>query len=92
MCITKYARNIIENLNTSIVSVNSEGKITDVNEAMVNVTGIQRKDLIGTDFFGYFTEPSLAQEVCRRVFSEGSILQYHLVLKDINGGENGCNV
>jgi len=36
MCITKYARDIIENLHTSIVSVNYEGKITDVNEAMVN--------------------------------------------------------
>jgi hypothetical protein len=35
---------------------NAEGQITD-DHALIAVTGIQRENLIGTDFSIYFTEP-----------------------------------
>jgi PAS domain-containing protein len=37
------------------VTISPEGKITDVNEAAVKVTGVPRGSLIGTDFSNYFT-------------------------------------
>jgi PAS domain S-box-containing protein len=40
-----------------LVTINAEGQITDVNHALIAVTGIQRENLIGTDFSIYFTEP-----------------------------------
>jgi PAS domain S-box-containing protein len=39
-----------------LVTINAEGQITDGNHALMNVTGIQRENLIGTDFSIYFTE------------------------------------
>jgi hypothetical protein len=39
-----------------------EGQITDGNHALMNVTGIQRENLIGTDFSIYFTEPERARQ------------------------------
>jgi len=40
-----------------MVAISPEGKITDVNEALVKATGVIREKLIDTDFSDYFTEP-----------------------------------
>ena len=68
---SKYARSLIEASLDPLVTISPEGKITDVNEATVKVTGIPREKLIGTDFSDYFTEPKNAREGYRRVFSQG---------------------
>ena len=39
------------------MTISAEGKITDVNEATVRATGVERGQLVGTDFSDYFTEP-----------------------------------
>jgi PAS domain S-box-containing protein len=46
-----------------LVTINAEGQITDGNHALMNVTGIQRENLIGTDFSIYFTEPERADKL-----------------------------
>jgi PAS domain-containing protein len=38
-------------------TISPEGKITDVNEATIKVTGVPRETLTGTDFSQYFTDP-----------------------------------
>jgi hypothetical protein len=38
------------------------------NHALMNVTGIQRENLIGTDFSIYFTEPERARQAYIQVF------------------------
>ncbi|MBI5444290.1 MAG: PAS domain S-box protein, partial [Deltaproteobacteria bacterium] len=45
----QYARSLIEASLDPLVTISPEGKITDVNEATVKVTGMPRKELIGTD-------------------------------------------
>jgi PAS domain S-box-containing protein len=61
------------------------GKITDVNDATVKVTGIARAKLIGTDFSDYFTEPSDAREGYQQVFSRGFVTDYPLTIRHREG-------
>jgi hypothetical protein len=39
-----------------------------MNEATVKITGVKREELIGSDFFDYFTQPNMAREVYEEVF------------------------
>jgi PAS domain S-box-containing protein len=71
--LTEYARSLIEASLDPLVTISPEGKITDVNEATVNVTGAPREKLIGADFADYFTEPGKAREGYQRVFSQGFV-------------------
>ncbi len=79
--ISQYARNFIEASLDPLVTISPEGKITDVNEATVNVTGVSRENLIDTDFSNYFTEPQKAREGYEHVFKEGSIRDYPLSIR-----------
>ncbi|MGZ7112242.1 MAG: PAS domain S-box protein, partial [Halobacteriota archaeon] len=62
-----YARSLIEASLDPLVTINAAGKITDVNKATEDVTGLSRHDLIGSDFSSYFTEPEKANAVYRQV-------------------------
>ena len=83
---SQYARSLIEASLDPLVTISVEGKITDVNEATVKVTGVERERLIGTDFSDYFTEPETAREGYRRVFAEGSVTDYPLTIRHRDGG------
>jgi PAS domain S-box-containing protein len=82
---SKYARSLIEASRDPLITINTEGKITDMNEALANITGISRKKLTGTDFFDYFTEPQKAREVYQEVFAKGSVADSPLTLRHKNG-------
>ncbi len=82
----EYVRSLIEASLDPLVAISADGKITDVNEASVKVTGISRTLLIGTDFSDYFTEPLRAKEVYKKVFDKGFISDYALTIKHIRGG------
>lgn len=81
----EYARSLIEASLDPLVTISPDGKITDVNEATVNVTGIPRDTLVGTDFADYFTEPERARRGYERVFSEGSVSDYPLTIRHRDG-------
>lgn len=68
-----------------LVTISPEGKITDVNEASVKVTGILRENLIDTDFSNYFTDPKKAQQGYLRAFEKGFVSDYPLTIKHKNG-------
>src|SRR6185503_8169305 len=80
-----YARSLIEASLDPLVTISPHGKITDVNEASVEATGVPRERLIGTDFSDYFTEPDKAREGYQRVFSEGFVRDYPLAIRHIAG-------
>ncbi len=82
---SQYARSLIEASVDPLVTISPEGKITDVNEATVKVTGAPREKLIGTDFANYFTEPEKAREGYRQVFSEGFVTDYPLTIRHTDG-------
>jgi PAS domain S-box-containing protein len=85
LLIANYARSLIEASLDPLVTISAEGKILDVNEASVKVTGVPRENLIGTDFSNYFTEPKKAQEGYRQVFEKGFVSDYPLTIKHKNG-------
>jgi PAS domain S-box-containing protein len=82
---SQYARSLIEASMDPLVTINTEGKITDMNEATANITGVAREKLTGTDFFDYFTEPQKAREVYQEVFAKGSVADSPLTLRHKNG-------
>lgn len=81
----QYARTLIEASLDPLVTINADGKITDVNEASIKVTGIEREKIIGTDFSRYFTEPAKAQSAYLQVFDTGYVSDYQLTVKHYNG-------
>ena len=81
----QYARSLIEASLDPLVTISAKGKITDVNAATEEVTGVSRLGLIGTDFSDYFTEPARAREGYRQAFSEGLIRDYPLAIRHTSG-------
>src|SRR5436190_15152967 len=79
---SQYYRSLIEASYDPLVTISTEGKITDMNEALANITGLTREKLTGTDFFDYFTEPHRAREVYQEVFAKGFVTDYPLTIMD----------
>ncbi|TRX35688.1 CHASE3 domain-containing protein [Flavobacterium restrictum] len=83
--LSKYSLSLIEASLDPLVTINTEGKITDSNEATVKITGIEREKLIGSDFFDYFTNQQMAREVYQEVFAKGSVADSPLTLLRSDG-------
>lgn len=82
---SQYSLSLIEASRDPLVAINPEGKITDMNEATVSITGIAREKLIGTDFLHYFTEPEQARKVYLEVFAKGSMADAPLTIRNKDG-------
>ena len=82
---SRYARSLVEASLDPLVTISPIGKITDVNDASVEVTGVSREKLIGTDFSDYFTEPDKAREGYQQVFSQGYVRDYPLAIRHTSG-------
>ncbi|MEN6560305.1 MAG: PAS domain S-box protein [Acidobacteriota bacterium] len=80
-----YTRGLIEASLDPLVTINSEGKITDVNRATEAATGLPRALLIGTDFSTCFTEPERARAGYRQVFDKGEVRDYPLAIRHVSG-------
>jgi PAS domain S-box-containing protein len=83
--VSQYSRSLIEASLDPLVTINIDGKITDMNQALANITGMTREELTGTDFFDYFTEPQKAREVYQEVFAKGSVADSPLTLRHKDG-------
>jgi len=81
---SKYTRSLIEASLDPLITISAEGKIMDMNEALVSITGITREKLTGTNFIDYFTEPQKAREVYEEVFTHGSVADSPLTLRHKN--------
>jgi PAS domain S-box-containing protein len=80
---SQYSLSLIEASRDPLFTISPQGKITDMNEATVKVTGYAREKLIGTDFFDYFTEPDKARKGYQEVFTKGFVADYPLTLKNL---------
>ncbi|MCC6371867.1 MAG: PAS domain S-box protein [Bacteroidia bacterium] len=80
--LSQYSLSLIEASRDPLVTISPIGKIMDMNEAMVTVTGIDRSKLKGSDFKIYFTNPEKASQVYQEVFKKGFVADYPLVIKD----------
>lgn len=81
----EYTRSLLEASLDPLVTISDEGKITDVNKASVQVTGLTREQLIGTDFSACFTDPDAARRGYERVFAEGFVRDYPLAISHADG-------
>jgi len=82
---SQYSLSLIEASLDPLVTISSEGKITDMNEALTKITGLSRDELTDTDFLDYFTEPQKARSVYQEVFANGSVNNSPLTLRHKNG-------
>ena len=80
-----YNRSLIEANLDPLVTIGSDGKITDVNNSTEIITGYPKEQLIGTDFSDYFTEPENARKGYQQVFQEGLVRDYPLEIKNKDG-------
>jgi PAS domain S-box-containing protein len=80
-----YNRSLIEASLDPLVTISTEGKVTDVNTATERVTGLLRQELVGTDFSDYFTDAEKARAGYQRVFREGWVQDYELEVQHRNG-------
>jgi PAS domain S-box-containing protein len=82
-----YNRSLIESSVDALMTVDPSGIIADVNEQTVKLTGYSRKQLIGSRFSDYFTEPEVARAGADKTFREGIVINYELVLRTKSGRE-----
>jgi len=81
----RYARSLIEAALDPMVTISPQGRITDVNEATTKITGIARERLIGSDYAQYVTEPDKALVFFEQVFEKGSLADYPLTVRHVDG-------
>jgi PAS domain S-box-containing protein len=82
---SQYARGLIEASRDPLITIGLEGKITEVNEATIQMTGVAREDLAGTDFSDCFTEPDRAREGYLQVLGQGFVTDYPLTIRQTGG-------
>jgi PAS domain S-box-containing protein len=82
---TAELRSLIEASLDPFVTINRDGKISAVNAAAELVTGFSRRELIGTEFSDYFTEPEKARAGYQKVFNQGFVRDYELEICSRNG-------
>lgn len=82
---SQYASNLIEASLDPLITIDINGTIMDINQAKVEITGVQRKDLVGTNFCDYFTDPQKATRIFQDVFTLGSFANASLTFHHVNG-------
>ncbi|HJV64199.1 MAG TPA: PAS domain S-box protein [Geomonas sp.] len=80
-----FVKSLIDMSMDPLVIINPEGKLAEVNEATVRVTGALREWLIGSDFSDFFTEPEKAREGYRQVLEQGVLTDLPLAIRHRDG-------
>ncbi|MBN1841087.1 MAG: PAS domain S-box protein [Deltaproteobacteria bacterium] len=81
----QYTRQLIEASLDALMTISAEGKITDLNQATELITGVSRKEIIGTHFSDYFTDPDAANRGYQQVFRHNYVRDYPLEIKHRDG-------
>ena len=82
---SQYASSLIEASLDPLITIDVNGKITDMNQAKVNITGVEREKLIGSNFYDYFTDPEKAKIVYQQVFTSGTVKDLPLTFRHASG-------
>ncbi len=53
---TRYAQNIIEIMPTGLIMADKKNQIVSINPTLAKITGFSKKEILGKDFFGWFTK------------------------------------
>jgi PAS domain S-box-containing protein len=82
-----YTRSLIESNIDALMTTDSLGIITDVNNQMEALTGCTRDELIGAPFKNCFTDPARAIAGIKLVLSERKVTDYELTARSRTGVE-----
>ncbi len=82
LVVANYARSLIEATIDPLVTINPNGKITDLNIAMIEAVDVARTQIMGSDFIDYFTNKKEAKKLFEDVFLNGTVVDFPLTLKD----------
>jgi PAS domain S-box-containing protein len=82
MTALRYARHLIEAILDPLITIDTDGKITDVNHASELATGRSSTELVDTNFADYFTEPEKARKFYEQVFLKGYVLDEPLKIRN----------
>jgi PAS domain S-box-containing protein len=80
-----YTRSLIESNVDALMTTDSVGVITDVNQQMEWLTGHTREELIGSPFKQYFTDPDCAEDGIKMVLRDGRVTNYELTARAKDG-------
>jgi len=80
-----YNRSLIEACLDPLVTIGTDGRITDINQATIATTGVSREELVGSSFSDYFTDPDVANAGYLQAFRDGIIRDHPLNIKHRNG-------
>lgn len=80
-----YSRSLLETSLDPMVTISVGGKITDVNIATEQVTGLNRDKLIGSDFADHFTDAEQARKGYREAFLHDFVTDYPLAIRHVSG-------
>jgi len=75
---TNYNRCLIETSLDPLITIATDGTITDTNQAAEKIIGYTRNELKGTKYSKYVTEPEKAEEGFRQVLKKGKLKNYPL--------------
>jgi PAS domain S-box-containing protein len=82
-----YTRSLIESNIDGLMATDPQGIVTDVNRQMGVLTGRTRDELIGAPFRSNFTDPVRAEAGINQVLAEGTITNYELTVRSLDGSE-----
>jgi len=80
-----YTGSLFEASVAPFMVIDGRGGITDANASAEVLTGCSRKEMIGTECFGYFTEPEKVKAGYRELFSRGAVRNYELEVRHRDG-------
>ncbi len=76
-----YNRGLIEGSLDGMLTVDPDGIIADVNEAMCRLSGSSRAELVGSRFPAWFSDPGRAATGLALAFGQGAVADYELTLR-----------
>lgn len=76
-----YARGLLEAGLDALMVIDRDGAITDVNEAVVQISGIPRESLLGSPFKDLFIDSDRARQGVEETFERGAVRNYVLKLQ-----------
>ena len=80
-----YNKSLTEASPNPLVTIDSNGRVIDVNTATERFTGYQRNELMGTDFSDYFTDPEKAKAGYQLLLKHDTIRDYELEIRHRDG-------
>jgi PAS domain-containing protein len=82
-------RPVLERSVGGLLMVDSNLAITDANGAILEISGLSRRDLVGSPLSAHFQVPETAAEAIRQAFRSGGAVMFELALRSSRDAPEG---